>query len=417
MTSPAYATETADGSGAHPAEVLAALEQTVPTVADSSTSLSGSDADSVMVAEGAGARVDVPRDSSEPVVITPVNETSVPLHASTRDVAVADAPAAAEQLPDGMPAVEPVATPAEEDLEAAVPEATDPVEPPPLEQRTIEVTVPGASEAQAGVQAEPGLAVFEGSDDSTSQAVQSSADGATRFLTIIDGPDAPQEFRFELGLAPGVTLSPQDDGSIVLLAPESDDLRRLPIARIAAPWAVDANKRDLGAQFSIDGHAITLHVDHEGAAYPVTADPELFFFHYFSPLSPSAVGGSMWDNSVGLFTTQIGYRDMSRLSMQWGFKLSHAQQRACSYHRVSQFARASVNGRMTRYNDDHSNEACNYQFHSSMSKYTYADDRWFPKTHYLRGYIGMKLSLWVSLQFPTGPRSVRQIHIYADYVI
>ncbi|WP_162137443.1 MULTISPECIES: hypothetical protein [Frankia] len=52
-----------------------------------------------------------------------------------------------------------------------------------------------------------------------------------------------------------------------------------------------------------------------------------------------------------------------------------------------------------------------------MSKYTYADDTVFPMTHYLRGRIGMPLSLWVSVQFQIGPRSVRQINVYADYVL
>ncbi|CAJ61222.1 hypothetical protein FRAAL2575 [Frankia alni ACN14a] len=73
--------------------------------------------------------------------------------------------------------------------------------------------------------------------------------------------------------------------------------------------------------------------------------------------------------------------------------------------------------RQTRYQDTHSNTSCDYTFHSSMSKYTYADDTVFPMTHYLRGRIGMPLSLWVSVQFQIGPRSVRQINVYADYVL
>lgn len=202
---------------------------------------------------------------------------------------------------------------------------------------------------------------------------------------------------------------------MVVTAPETVG-RRLPISRVAAPWAVDADSRALPVRFVVDGTDLVLHVEHAGAAYPVTADPELFFFHYFSPASPYAAGGSMYGTSVGRFTSQVDYRNMSRLTMQWGFQLSYAQRSACSYHQVQQFARAAVNGRQTRYSDYHA-VSCDYTFHSSMSSYTYADDRFFPTTHYLQGYIGMKLSQWVSLQFPIGPRTLRQINVYSDYVL
>jgi hypothetical protein len=265
--------------------------------------------------------------------------------------------------------------------------------------------------------AEPGLVVYQNTAASTSQAVQTAADGATRFLSILNGPNAPTEFRYDLSLPSGAVIEPQTDGSLIVWGRVDLDGGKSPLARIAAPWAYDAQRKAFPASFTVDGHAVVLHVNHAGATYPVVADPELFFFHYYSPSSPYAEGGSLYGNSVGKFTSQVNYADMSRLTMQWGFQLSFTQRNACSYHKAAEFARAAVFKRMTRYQDGHPNTSCDYQFHSHLSKYTYADDVVFPTTHYLRGRIGMPLSLWISVQFQIGPRSVRQINVYADYVL
>jgi hypothetical protein len=399
----------AAGAGVTPAEVVDALDLAVPLIAEAMPAASTDDADDAMIADDSGAYVEAPRDAARNVVIRPGDASGRSPSFSVRDIEVDDPQTFVARSPS-----EPEPT-----IGSASPEAVrdTPVIPRLRDDDTIGIAIPGGAHGRNGVQVKPGLTVYQGTDTSTSQAVQSSGDGAIRFLTVIGGPQAPTEFRFDLTLADGATAELQPDGSLIIQGSTSVDGTREPIVRIAAPWAVDARQNRLPVHFTVEGHVIVLHVAHTGAAYPVVADPELFFFHRFSPASPGASGGSLSGASVGLFEAQVDYRNMSRLTMQWSFRLSYRQQQACSYHRVSEFARAAVFGRMTRYQDGHPNESCDYRFHSSMSKYTYADDRFLPTTHYLRGRIGMPLSLWVSLQFQVGPRTVRQIHVYADYIL
>jgi hypothetical protein len=366
---------------------------------------------SLMTSNILGAHVQAPLDPDQMVVLAPDDATTSPFHATVRDIEVDD-PAAVLSVPTveesmtGYPAIPPD-PPTAAELTAS---------PPSVASRTIGVTIPDSANGGHGIVAEPGLTVYPSTDDSTTQAVQSAADGAVRFLTVLDGPNAPTEFPYELALATGSIIDPQEDGSLVVFAPPASDGSRSPIARIAAPWAYDSQHHALPAWYTVNGHTVVLHVTHAGAAYPVVADPDMFFFHRFSPASPYAEGGSL-NSSIGRFTSQVDYRNMSRLVLQWGFQLSYSQRNACSYHKASEVAHAAVFNRMTRYQDSHPNSGCDYTFHSSMSKYTYADDRVLPTTHYLRGGIGMPLDLIVIVQFQIGPRTIRQVQVYGDYIL
>jgi hypothetical protein len=61
---------------------------------------------------------------------------------------------------------------------------------------------------------------------------------------------------------------------------------------ILAPWAKDANGKNLPTSYSVSGDVVTQHVDPKGAAFPVVADPRL-------PLRPAdnhgnCLGLSFW---------------------------------------------------------------------------------------------------------------------------
>ena len=79
---------------------------------------------------------------------------------------------------------------------------------------------------------------------------------------------APDEYRFSVGARSGVVLALQDDGRVVV----SDEAGGM-IATIAAPWAVDAEGRELPTHYRVEGDTIIQVIETEGATYPVVADP------------------------------------------------------------------------------------------------------------------------------------------------
>ncbi len=85
---------------------------------------------------------------------------------------------------------------------------------------------------------------------------------------MITGPDAPTDFPFTLDVPDGGSIVPQPDGGYAI-----DDAAGAEIAHVDPPWAIDANGADVPVSYTLDGDVLTLHVDHQGAAYPVVADP------------------------------------------------------------------------------------------------------------------------------------------------
>lgn len=107
--------------------------------------------------------------------------------------------------------------------------------------------------------------VYVGSEE-VSLAVQPLADGSTRFLTILDGKEAAQqyEYRFE-----GAELDLQGDDSVLVY--QEGALTGV----VDVPWAKDANGLDVPTRYEIEGDALIQVIDHASGnyAYPVVADP------------------------------------------------------------------------------------------------------------------------------------------------
>lgn len=109
--------------------------------------------------------------------------------------------------------------------------------------------------------------------DGASLAVAPTADGA-QILIGVESAAAPTAYDFDLAgsdrLTPRVTPSgaievTNDDGELA--------------AQVAAPWAVDADGRQVPTRFTLRGDVITQVVDHRGGdfAYPIVADPKVKF--------------------------------------------------------------------------------------------------------------------------------------------
>lgn len=127
---------------------------------------------------------------------------------------------------------------------------------------------------------EPGVAagagvVYEAAGQQSALAVQSvdqadMDDVASGVMTTITIPDAqaPSSYLFPLDLPAGSVVDQDEDGNIAVLDAEGNALGVFPM-----PWAVDSDGKDVRTWFEVTSQGLVQHVDHEGAAYPVVADP------------------------------------------------------------------------------------------------------------------------------------------------
>lgn len=120
-----------------------------------------------------------------------------------------------------------------------------------------------------------GKAVTELSVPSSSVVTEPVSDGL-RSLIVIGGADAPNRFDFDLGLPDGVVARVASDGGVLLEKPGEEGVA-LQVGSIDIPWAKDANSAAVSTHFELNGSVLTQVVDHQGAAYPVTADPKLTY--------------------------------------------------------------------------------------------------------------------------------------------
>jgi hypothetical protein len=156
-----------------------------------------------------------------------------------------------------------------------------------LLESSLGVTVVGASGSSTVLErvsdldvqvahSDDGETVLESTSVDTDTVIQQLSDGA-RLIEIIGSDEAPQEFVYELDVPAGMSLLPQEDGSL-LIGMESrvaDTVAFEVDGVVGAPWAVDADGESVPASYDVgDDGEITMRVEHsEDVAYPVVADP------------------------------------------------------------------------------------------------------------------------------------------------
>lgn len=114
----------------------------------------------------------------------------------------------------------------------------------------------------------PSLRIFAGIDEDVDLLAQTTATGV-RFVAILQGPKAPVEFRFPLGLGEGMTLEQMPSGGFDVV----HERYGATVGRFYAPWGIDSLFRPISADYRLDGTSIVMAVKHDGAQYPVVADP------------------------------------------------------------------------------------------------------------------------------------------------
>lgn len=110
---------------------------------------------------------------------------------------------------------------------------------------------------------------------SSSVVTEPVADGL-RSLIVVSAPEAPTRYDFDLGLPDGVSARVLSEGAVVF-EKLGEEGTALAVGGIDAPWAKDANGVNVPTHFELNGAVLTQVVEHQGAAYPVTADPKLTY--------------------------------------------------------------------------------------------------------------------------------------------
>jgi hypothetical protein len=133
----------------------------------------------------------------------------------------------------------------------------------------LDIQLPSAAQAAGAQQVAPGVVGYEGGNGSAT-AVQPTADGGVRMLTIIDNPNAPSEYEYKVTVPGGGHIELLPTGGAVVLSSNGEAL-----STVSAPWAKDAAGNVVETYFSTNGHSLVQHVNHRvpGVVYPVAADP------------------------------------------------------------------------------------------------------------------------------------------------
>ncbi|MFF3646507.1 hypothetical protein [Streptomyces sp. NPDC002564] len=124
-----------------------------------------------------------------------------------------------------------------------------------------------------GVRAGAGTIVYADAADSTDLAVQPTAEGGVRTLVSLKDEDAPTEQRFGLRIPAGAHLAANDSGGYDIFQDSGQGFTTLK-GTISAPWAKDADGKDIATSYKLEGDTLvqSIHTN-DATAYPVVADP------------------------------------------------------------------------------------------------------------------------------------------------
>ena len=107
-------------------------------------------------------------------------------------------------------------------------------------------------------------------DDENVELVTFTPEGGSSLmaLLVIDSADAATEYRFENAVPADHTAFVHADGSVRFIDADGSEA-----GGIAAPWAMDADGNEVRTSYTLDDTTLVQAVQHQGATYPVIADP------------------------------------------------------------------------------------------------------------------------------------------------
>ena len=139
---------------------------------------------------------------------------------------------------------------------------------------SLTIGLPNAKHGGKGTKTRDGAVVYSGRDGSANVVIPTT-DGV-QFLTTIESRYAPTSYAYPISLPQGgkVGLAVQGGGAVLY------DAKGNLSAIVTAPWAKDADGKDVRTWFTTDGKTLTQHVAHkeQGVKYPVVADPNVRWY-------------------------------------------------------------------------------------------------------------------------------------------
>src|SRR5919197_5122933 len=114
----------------------------------------------------------------------------------------------------------------------------------------------------------PSLRVFVDVDTDTDIVAQTTASGI-RLVTVLRGPDAPQDFRFPVTLGESLSLEAMPSGGFDVV----HERYGATVGRFYSAWAFDSFFRPVDAAYDLEDSTIVMRIWHKDAGYPVVADP------------------------------------------------------------------------------------------------------------------------------------------------
>ncbi|MFK0071678.1 hypothetical protein [Arthrobacter woluwensis] len=114
---------------------------------------------------------------------------------------------------------------------------------------------------------ENGVEVNRARGNDYGTVVGTGPNGTKAGYVVINTPTAPSEYKFIVGDV-NTKLSLNKNGSVTVKNVAGEQVNN-----ILPPWAKDATGKQLPTSYAVQGNVITQKVNHQGAQYPVVADP------------------------------------------------------------------------------------------------------------------------------------------------
>ncbi|QDW62856.1 hypothetical protein [Oerskovia sp. KBS0722] len=124
------------------------------------------------------------------------------------------------------------------------------------------------------------LLTFEGGARGPDYVVQ-PLDAGVRIMSILADGGQSERVQYDLSVPDGGAVLPQEDGALVVLGADGRG-----VGILEAPWAFDADGREVPTRYVLEGDVLTQVVSHHGKGYtyPIVADPAWSYtLDYASP--------------------------------------------------------------------------------------------------------------------------------------
>lgn len=150
-------------------------------------------------------------------------------------------------------------------------------------ESSMSIGLPYSNQASSASSTAPGVVAYDNKNGSTTVPVVEN-DGSLVVSTVIARASAPSTYTYTFGAAAGTTvvLAPNGGAAVVTASGAIT-------AAIAPPWAKDSHGVALPTHYSVNGSTLTQVVDltSPGIAFPVVADPKVYFYWWGSAVKIS----------------------------------------------------------------------------------------------------------------------------------